>query len=164
MSTMQRPAAKTAHTVASEYALGTLDARYLPWYAADWLAEGHDGPNLVELACLDDSDPGRNIDLLPDALADVREPVPTVDQAVDEWLDDIAAALARGEIDERTVFVRVAAFTVEVLGYQTRWPATLVTLAAMADEWEGEWGRSDAELATEVRDVCAQHVRRRPDA
>ncbi|BCJ57014.1 hypothetical protein [Micromonospora endophytica] len=45
--------AKPPHLVTAEHTLGNLDVERVPWYAADWLTTGHDGPALRELAGLD---------------------------------------------------------------------------------------------------------------
>ncbi len=153
MPTKLPPARKTPHAVAVEYALGLLDARDLPWYAADWLADGYHGPNLIRLACLDDSDPQANADLLAAVLGEVDEPVPAIAVAADEWLDGVARRLDNGEIDERTVCRLVDAFLSDYIDEPDVWHSPFVDLGGMADY------AYDAMLV-EVRVLCGAHLNR----
>ncbi|MFJ6198231.1 hypothetical protein [Micromonospora sp. NPDC092111] len=58
---------KPPDLVAAEYVLGSVNVERVPWYAADWLAAGHDGTALSELAGLDGTDTRLIGELLPDA-------------------------------------------------------------------------------------------------
>jgi hypothetical protein len=53
--------------VAAEYALGSVAVERVPWNAADWVANGHDGPALRQLAGLNGTDTRLIGELLPDA-------------------------------------------------------------------------------------------------
>ncbi len=55
--------------------LNLIDRRQRPWLAADWLAQGHDGPRLRELAGLRGTEP-EVTDLWPPALAELGVPTP----------------------------------------------------------------------------------------
>ncbi|WP_050589825.1 hypothetical protein [Salinispora arenicola] len=101
---------KPPELVAAEYALRSVDVERMPWYAADWLADGHDGPALRELAGLDGTDTRLIGELLPDALSEVGVRVPSAAQAADTWLATLAQRLIDGEVDERTVSEHVSAF------------------------------------------------------
>ncbi|MGF6881379.1 hypothetical protein ABIA39_001259 [Nocardia sp. GAS34] len=57
-------------TVAAWLRLGTAPSERVPWWAAQWLADGHDGPALRELAGLNGREPRTVRDLLPAALAE----------------------------------------------------------------------------------------------
>lgn len=55
--------------VAAWEVLGMLDIDHVPWWAAQWLVDGHDGPALRELGGLGAHDSSVH-DLLPLALAE----------------------------------------------------------------------------------------------
>jgi hypothetical protein len=55
--------------------MNLIDLRQRPWLAADWLARGHDGPRLRELAGLRGHEP-EVTDLWPAALAELDVPTP----------------------------------------------------------------------------------------
>jgi hypothetical protein len=57
-------------TAAALFVLGAIRIERVPWWAAQWLADGHDGEALRELAGLDGRDPHAVTDLIPSALAE----------------------------------------------------------------------------------------------
>ena len=59
------------HDVAARFVLGRVSAR-TPWWAAQWLASGHDGEALRETAGLNGRDTRALDDLLPAVLAEIR--------------------------------------------------------------------------------------------
>src|SRR5581483_501198 len=67
--------------VAAWLTLGMLPTERIPLWAAHWLADGHDGPALVQLAGLHGDDPHEVRDLLPAALADCGVTTPPSDAA-----------------------------------------------------------------------------------
>jgi hypothetical protein len=161
MTTRKPSTSKTASTVAAEYVLGSLDTERVPWYAADWLAEGYDGTSLRELAGLDDTEPRRIADLLPAALAEMKVSMPTPGEAADEWFDRVATRLLDRQISEREASQVTSAFVSWNLHIDEIWRTPFTDLHIMVDEWDQPWGRSNAELAAEVRQLCTHHLLRR---
>ncbi|GAA3781205.1 hypothetical protein GCM10022225_81960 [Plantactinospora mayteni] len=153
---------KPPDLIAAEHALGSVDVERVPWYAADWLAAGHDGPALRELAGLDGSDTRLIGELLPDALTEVGVPVPSAAEAADTWLATLAQRLIDGEIDERTVSEHVSAFVSWHLDLDEIWHSPFTDLHVIVDEWDQGWGRGNQELAATVRQLCRDHLSRVP--
>lgn len=153
---------KPPELVAAEYALRSVDVERMPWYTADWLADGHDGPALRELAGLDGTDTRLIGELLPDALSEVGVRVPSAAQAADTWLATLAQRLIDGEVDERTVSEHVSAFVSWQLDVDEIWRSPFTDLHVIVDEWDQGWGRGNQELATIVRQLCRDHLSRVP--
>ncbi|GIJ24625.1 hypothetical protein [Micromonospora lutea] len=149
---------KPPDLVAAEYALGSVDAERVPWYAADWLANGHDGPALRELAGLDGTDTGLIGELLPDALTEVGVAVPSPADAADAWLATLTQRLLAGEVDERAVSEHVSAFVSWHLDLDEIWRSPFTDLHVIVDEWDQGWGRGNQELAAAVRRLCRDHL------
>lgn len=150
---------KTPQAVAAEYALGNADIERVPWYAAEWLARGHDGPALRELAGLDHRDPLLVRELLPHALAEIGMAVPSRADAADLWMTRLVQRLLDGEIDERTVSEEVSAFVSWNLDLDELWQSPFADLHVLVDEWDQGWGRGNHELVTVVRRLCVDHLR-----
>ena len=80
--------APSPRTVAVSLVLEMLAVERAPWWAAHWLAEGHDGQALRELAGLNGTDPRAVRDLLPTALAETGIELPTTRLAAVMRLSD----------------------------------------------------------------------------
>jgi hypothetical protein len=94
--------------VATWLTLGMLPTERVPLWAAHWLANGHDGPALRELAGVHGDDPHEVRDLLPTALADCRVTVPaTVTAAAMEAFTDLAQLYANGKAGEAWIANKV---------------------------------------------------------
>lgn len=148
---------------AAWFTLGRLRLERAPWWAAQWLTEGHDGPAMLALACLDGTDHGEIRDLLPRALAEMNTTTPTVFDAAVLVFDDMARRHLAGERDERWVIRRVD----EVL-LSTDYPATIIDLPlgelySYADYWDEPWGPSEDERRHIVHDRCTRQLQRPPD-
>lgn len=149
--------------VAAWCALGQPSPVCLPWWVAEWLARGHDGPTMRELAGLGTRDVREAGELLPAALAEADIPVPG-DRAVAAgvWCDHIARVYVEGLVGERWVagmvdiVVRAAETDDRVLEFP------LGTLYTIDDAWENPWGPGEAELRTLIRDACREQLVRAP--
>ncbi|MEU8298847.1 hypothetical protein AB0C04_16385 [Micromonospora sp. NPDC048909] len=155
---------KSPDLVAVEYALGSADVERVPWCAADWLADGHDGPTLRELAGLDGTNPPLIGELLPAALAEVGVPIPSAAEASDAWFAALAQRLLDGAVDERTVSEQTSAFVSWQLDLEEVWRSPFIDLHLLADEWDQGWGRGNQEFAATVRRLCRDHLLRPPTA
>jgi hypothetical protein len=137
-----------------------LPTERVPRWAAFWLAHGHDGAALVELAGLHGDDPREVHDLLPAALADCRTAVPTTDaDAATEVFVDLAHAYADGEITDRWLVDKVAQVLARS-GYANEViELPLGQLYGLDDEWGSGWGRSDTELRAVISRACQDQLR-----
>jgi hypothetical protein len=150
---------KSPQLVAAEYALGNVDIKRVPWYAADWLAAGHDGSALRELAGLDRTEPQLIRELLPIALDEISVPVPTRADAAQAWLARLARRLLDGDIDERTAAAETSAVLSWNFDLDEVWCTPMAALHVLADEWDQGWGRGNDVLAVTVRQLCTDQVR-----
>lgn len=154
-----RDRAPLPHVVAVRFVLGMLATERVPWWAAQWLADGHDGEALRELAGLNGRDPHAVRDLLPAALAETGvDTPPTQVAAVIEAFRDLAQMFLSRRVDARWLVERVERIVVqaqyddEVLGMP------LGHLYGFDDEWDGGWGRTPEQLKTEVEARCSAQL------
>ena len=148
-------------TVAAWFVLGIAPSERVPWWAAQWLADGHDGPALRELAGLNGREPRTVHDLLPTALAEAGVELPTtLSHAASEAFGLLAELHLTGQASARWV-----AQQVEQIVYRTDYDAEvqrlpLGRLYGLADEWEwdGGWGRTEEKLEAEVRERCIEQT------
>ncbi|MEU0500091.1 hypothetical protein [Nocardia sp. NPDC005998] len=153
-------------TVAAWLVLGTAPSERVPWWAAQWLADGHDGPALRELAGLNGREPHAVRDLLPAALAETGVELPmTLTAAASEAFGLIAELHLTGQVSALWVGQQVEQIVFHA-DYDAEVHALpLGDLYGLADEWEGGWGRTVEKLEAEVRERCieqtqaAQHPR-----
>lgn len=156
------PADPSPAIVAAWLALGAVPAR-TPWWAAQRLAEGHDGEALRALAGLNDGAPREIRDLLPAALADtgVRS-VPGTAEAVAALYGQLAADCLAGRLDERAVAQQVdgivSATDYADAALDPPLDPPLGALYGVEDEWAGGWGRTLHQLRAEVRARCAEQA------
>jgi hypothetical protein len=136
-----------------------LASERAPWWAAHWLAGGRGGPAPAELAGLNGRDPHAIRDLLPAAPAELGIVVPAADlAAAGVVFTDLARLRLSGRASERWVVDKVTEIA-ENRGYDNRLlRSPLARLWTLDDEWSAGWGRTQAELAAEVRAACAQQL------
>jgi hypothetical protein len=140
--------------------LELLAVERAPWWAAQWLADGHDGQALQELAGLNGKDSRAVRDLLPAALAemDVELP-PTQLAAATVSFRDLAEMLISRRADARWVVERVEQIIVQVHYDEDVLNQPLGHLYGLDDEWEGGWGHTVAQLKAEVEARCSEQLR-----
>jgi hypothetical protein len=104
----------TPTLVAAWLALDTLPTELVPMWAAQWLADGLDGPALRLLAGQSGSDPHEVRDVLPEALVDAGAPIPAVNVATATVAyDHFARMCLDGLASERWVVHKVEELYVE---------------------------------------------------
>jgi hypothetical protein len=146
--------------VGAWYVLSQVPTERVPWWAAHWLAGGHDGPALRELAGLGANDGYRVRDLLPDALADVGVVLPDATAAAASiWFDHVAQLCLAGRADERWV-----AQVVEDIVRASDYDAVVCDLPlgglyGVEDAWVGGWGPDEDQLRAIVRSACSVQIR-----
>jgi hypothetical protein len=138
--------------------LGMLDIDRVPWWAAQWLVDGHDGQALRELAGLGSHDSFVH-DLLPAALAETGVELPPDDVASAMVIfSDLAAMCLAGRVDERWV-----AQEVEKVVIMSDYSSRVIDLPlgqtyGVADAWTGGWGPTLDELRATIRDACREQL------
>lgn len=152
-------AAPSPSIVAVWFALGVAASERVPWWSAQWLTDGHDGPALRELAGLNGRDPHAVNDLLPAVMAEMGVEIPsTIVAAVSEELRHAAELHLSGQASARWVAQHVeeivprAGYADEVLDLP------LGQLYGVEDEWEGRWGRPADELKAFIRAKCLEQL------
>ncbi|MDX6744981.1 hypothetical protein [Actinocorallia sp. A-T 12471] len=130
----------------------------LPWWAAQWLADGFDGTAVRELAGLDASDPHEIHDLIPGAFKDMAIPIPTSLDAAQTVFHNIARRFTTGTLNERDV-----AREVQQICMLNGHPASFAQLPlgeldTVHDEWEGPYGRPPTELKALIHQKCTEHL------
>jgi hypothetical protein len=139
--------------------LGMLAVERTPWWAAHWLAEGHDGEALRELAGLNGKDPRAVHDLLPTALGEMGVGLPpTYLAAATESFRDLAEMLVSRRADPRWVVKRVEQIIVRVQYDEDVLNLPLGHLYGLDDEWDGGWGRTPAQMKAEVEFRCSEQL------
>lgn len=148
------------HAVAVWLVLETLAVERTPWWAAQWLADGHDGHALRELAGLNGKDSHAVRDLLPTALAETGvEILPTRLAAATASFRDLAEMLLLRRADPQWVVKRVEQVIVQAQYDDDVLNLPLGHLYGLDDEWEGGWGRTSADLKAEVEARCSEQLR-----
>ncbi len=151
--------------VAARLALGLLDVNRVPWWAAEWLAQGHDGESLRTLAGLNDRDPLAIHDVLLDALAETGTTVPASDRdAASVVFRDVVRQFVSKHLNERQVARAVDQVLATVMYSNEVVMEPLGQLNGVDDEWSGGWGRNDAELRAIVREACIAQLVDEPSA
>jgi hypothetical protein len=146
--------------VAAWYVLARLPTGRVPWWAAQWLADGHDGPALRELAGLGANDGYQVRDLLPDALAEVGVTLPDATvAAASTWFDHVARLCLAGRAGERWV-AQVVEDIVRASDYDAGvCELPLGGLYGVEDAWAGGWGPDEEQLRATVRSACSMQIR-----
>jgi hypothetical protein len=146
--------------VAAWLTLDMLPTERIPLWAAHWLANGHDGAALVQLAGLHGDDPHEVRDLLPAALADCGVTPPATDTAAAmEAFARLARLHAQGKADERWVVIKVNEILARCQYASDVVALPLGQLHGLDDECGTGWGRTKAQLRDEVHDACQEQMR-----
>lgn len=152
--------------VAAWLVLDTLATERVPLWAAHWLAAGHGGEALAELAGLRGDDPREVRDLLDGPLAECGVTAPDID-AANHRAERAAAMVAftaiaelqvNGRASERWLVQKV----VEIAEpYFPDWIVSLPLgqLSCLDDEWDADWGRSEEQLREIVNKSCIDQLR-----
>lgn len=152
-------AAPSPGTVARWFVLGMAATERLPWWAAQWLADGHDGPALCELAGLDGHDSRAVNDLVPAALADMGVDMPTtIVAAAGEELRHAAELHLSGQASERWVSGHVQEIVARAGHDDGVLELPLGGIHLIEDEWEFGWGRSPETLKALVHAKCLEQL------
>ena len=148
--------------VAAWFVLDRVALERVPWWAAEWLVQGYDGPNLRVLAGEHGDDIYKIRDLLPVALAEMQvTPPSSATEAAVVALDHVARQCRDGLISERdttelvTHIFAAADYPVEL------YDLPLGGLFGLEDEWDSGWGRGSKVLQSEVQRACAAQLTRR---
>jgi len=146
--------------VAAWVALGRAPAERVPWWAAEWLADGCDGSALRELAGLNGRDPRAVNDLLPSALAEMGVALPTsAAAAATVVFQDLAELCLSGRASERWVVQKVEEIVGQADYSDDVLDLPLGTLYGTDDAWDGGWGPPVEELRATVRAACVEQLR-----
>lgn len=140
--------------------LEMLPVERTPWWAAQWLADGHDGQALRELAGLNGKDSYAVRELLPTALAEMGVGLPlTRLAAATAAFSDLADMLVSRRAVPQWVVKRVEQIIVQAEYDEDVLNLPLGHTYGFDDEWEGGWGRSPAQLQAEVEARCREQLR-----
>lgn len=152
-------AVPSPNTVAARFVLGIAATERIPWWAAQWLADGHDGPALRELAGLDGRDPHAVNDLVPAAMAEMGVDVPTTTAAATgEEFRHAAELHLSGQASARWVAQQVEQIVPRADYSDDVLDLPLGRLYGIEDEWEGGWGRTVEELSAEIHAKCVDQL------
>ncbi|MEV6968839.1 hypothetical protein AB0M47_27340 [Hamadaea sp. NPDC051192] len=149
-------AAPAPSLAAAQLVVGMLDIDRVPWWAAQWLSEGFDGPMLRELAGLGTRDQAV-YDLLPAALADMAIDLPSGEVAAAVVIfNDLATMCLAGRADEQWVVAKV-----EEVVVNSNYAPEVVALPLgkiwnAPDYWGGKWLPELREL---IRQSCQDQLR-----
>jgi hypothetical protein len=160
MSEPRREETPTPAALAAWFVLGITPTERVPWWAAQWLADGHDGQALRELAGLNGRDPHEVNDLLPAALGEIGTALPpTVVAAAAEAFRRLAEMCLSGRAGERWVTQQVEEIVIRADYSSDVLDLPLGQLYGTEDAWEGGWGPPIKELRATVRSCCAAQLR-----
>ena len=147
------------HLVAAWWVLGRLPIERVPWWAAQWLADGYDSDALAELAGLGVRDTYIIHDLLPTVLDDLSVALPVTGvAAASVAFDDLAHRCLDGTIGERWLAQQIEDIVIRADYSSEITVMPLGTLYRIDDAWSSGWGPLDNELAATVRAACADQI------
>lgn len=152
--------------VAAWVTLDLLPLERIPRWAAHWIATGHDGAALAELAGLSgdksEGDAGEIRALLPAALADCGAPVPGEDAAAATVaFTNLARLCVTGRATEQWVVEQVDDILLRCGPLPDVLALPLGRLHGVFDEWfaPGERAVAAARRKAEIRAACAEQLR-----
>lgn len=156
---MSRGDIPTPRVIAASVALGIVDSRQVPLWAAYWLVDGYDGEALRVLAGFSGNDAGEVHDILPDALAECGVQIfDSVSAAAEVRFTDLARMYDEGRAGAVWVISKVE----EILDIFDNEPDVvdlpLGALYGLSCEWETGWGRTEQQLVVEVEQACAAQL------
>ena len=147
--------------VAAWFVLDRVALERVPWWAAEWLVQGCDGPNLRVLAGEHGDDIYKICDLLPVAFEEMKvAPPSSATEAAVAALDHVARQCRDGLVSERettelvTHIFAAANYPIEL------YDLPLGGLFGLDDEWDSGWGRRSKVLRSEVQRACAAQLAR----
>ncbi|ASO20122.1 hypothetical protein FHR81_000195 [Actinoalloteichus hoggarensis] len=145
--------------VAAWWVLDLLAAERVPWWAAEWLAQGHDGPCLRELAGLGADDTRRSRDLLPAVFDEIAVvPPATMLDAAEVCFHHLARLCLDGRVDERWVAGVVDQVLCAVDFADDVYEQPLAGAFGVDEAWDDDWAGVASELRVLVRDACAAQL------
>jgi hypothetical protein len=128
-------------------------------WAAHWLASGHDGLALAELASLNGRDPVEVREALPDALRDIGIHIPDEDEAAAKVaLDELARMHLDPRANWRWLVQQVDALVIETHFSEAVLRQPLGALWAYAEAIGQNWGPSNDEIAAETQRLCREQL------
>lgn len=142
--------------VAATIRLGVAPLERVPGWAAQWLAEDLDGPDLRLLAGMSGADLDEVRSVLPWALAQAGAPEPALAEAARVVFGEIKRMFTAGLADEEQVMRAVdqvcaaTGYAVEVVGQP------LGGVFVLAGEWDHPGGRERAELRAVISAAVAE--------
>ncbi|APU14678.1 MULTISPECIES: hypothetical protein [Actinoalloteichus] len=145
--------------MAAWWVLDLLAAERVPWWAAEWLAQGHDGPCLRELAGLGAQDTRQTRDLLPAVFAELSiRPPQTVITAAEVCFGYLARLCLEGRADERWVAGIVDQVLCSADFADEVYEQPLAGAFGVDEAWDDGWAGPTSELRVLVRDACAAQL------
>ncbi|GAA1405890.1 hypothetical protein [Catellatospora coxensis] len=140
---------------AALHANGQLPSERLPWIAAGWLAAGHDGPALRELAGLSASDYQEAADLLPAALAETGLAPLTEELGARAFLDHLYTGVLDGRLGEGDLCWKMSDLRNHADAVHGVWPFD--ELAQLEYEFNVLYGSPTDVQEQIVRRLCQDH-------
>lgn len=160
----------TPRLVAAWLQVGHLPTERVPHWAAQWLADGCDGPSLRALAGLHGDDPHDVRDLLPQALAEVGVTLPQRgsdaeeaafrEASIDVTYRWVAQTFLAGRASPRWVVDRVYEIVSNNNYDHASTAGPMGPLWQIDDEWDMGWGRGNEELVREITSACEAQINR----
>jgi hypothetical protein len=145
--------------VAAWHAINDLATELAPFWAAHWLAGGMDGEALRILAGMDGSDAPAVREILLQALADTRVPLPQdIREAITTVYGDLARLHLDGRISAGRLIAQIEQFIVSADNVDDYLDQPLGAIYGFDDEWSAGWGRSKDELAVLLREACIEQA------
>lgn len=145
--------------VAALLALGQLPVERVPWWAAEWLADGLGEGATAEIAGLDGRDPHAVGDLLPAVLGELNVPIPGSPVASATLVfSHLAALCLQGPASEYWVAQKVGEIVISNSSAPEITALPLGRLYGLTDEWGAGWGRNHGDLAAAVIRACREQV------
>lgn len=131
----------------------------MPWWAAEWLVQGFDGEALRALAGLNGDDPRAIHDVLVEALAEAGTTATMSDvEAARITFIDPARQWQANRLTEVGVIRAVDQVLAKVMYCTEVIELPLGQLYGLDDEWDGDWGRPQAELEAIVQHACREQL------
>lgn len=133
-------------SVAARFVLGRVSAR-TPGWAVQWLADGHDGEALREVAGLNGRDTRALDDLMPAVPAEMGvDSLPGTLEAVTTVFRNISTDCLAGRLDERAVAQQVEEIVISHDYASEITDLPLDQPYGLDDEWQGGWGATVEQL------------------
>lgn len=149
----------TPDLVAAWVTLDTIPTERIPLWAAHWLVQGYDGEALRTLAGLSGADPHEVHDILAAALADCAISIPGSGAAAAQVaFTKLARIHADNRATERWILEKVCEIVARSNYADSVIALPLSHIFGLDDEWGTGWGRTEQQLALEIRHACATQL------